>query len=305
MNDLHDRMAPLRAEQPTDADIAAVLAARRRPKPRRRKRLAIGLVAATAAAAAAIAALPGGGPASDDPVALLRTAAAVAGDQPPAFVGYRYTEVLEHWRWASPAGRPPDEVTQRVENWVDRAWKGKVVAHPGKVISGRPPDFWVEADEREFVYGDGPLLDLDITALPTEPRELLAALDANNRSQNWAPGLPTPVQARYDVTRSVLLLLGTANTTPALRAGLWGVLALLPGLTAETGVRDPLGRDGDAVRFTLRRMERTPPERFTVIFDPRSSELLSWSVGADELGTPALTQTFIRAGHVREAGRRP
>ena len=31
---------------------------------------------------------------------------------------------------------------------------------------------------------------------------------------NWAPGLPTPEQARYDITHSVLLLLGTANTTP-------------------------------------------------------------------------------------------
>ena len=168
---------------------------------------------------------------------MLRAAAAVAADQPgpPAFSGYRYTEVLEHWDWGPRGGA----VDQRVENWVDTSWKGRSVAHEGKVLAGKPPDFWVKAAEREFVYGDGPLLDLDIAALPTEPRALLAALDKNNRSINWAPGLPTPEQARYDITRSVLLLLGTANTTPSLRAALWGVLALLPGLAARAGRARP------------------------------------------------------------------
>jgi hypothetical protein len=238
---------------------------------------------------------------------MLRAAAAVAADQPapPAFSGYRYTEVLEHWRWESPGGKPPEEVEQRVENWVDRDWKGHTVAHQGRAISGDPVGFFIDADERAFVYGDGPLLHLDISALPTEPRALLRALVANNRSQNWAPGRPTPEQARYDVTRSVLLLLGTANPPPSLRAGLWGVLALTPGLQAAPDARDPLGRAGEAVTFRLRAGERSSEEAFTVIFDPKTSELLSWSVAATGLGTPDQTHTFVRAAHVRKIGDRP
>ena len=306
MNDLRERFAPLREETPTDEDIAAVLSARAGPRRRRPRRLLLGVATATATAAVAIAALPGvderpAAPASA--AGMLRAAAAVAADQPgpPAFSGYRYTEVLEHWDWGPRGGA----VDQRVENWVDTSWKGRSVAHEGKVLAGKPPDFWVKAAEREFVYGDGPLLDLDIAALPTEPRALLAALDKNNRSINWAPGLPTPEQARYDITRSVLLLLGTANTTPSLRAALWGVLALLPGLQPVPDARDPLGREGEAVTFSLRPGEQAKPERFKVIFDPKTSELLSWSLDADGWGTPDQTRTFIRAAHVRQIGDRP
>ena len=265
------------------------------------------MATATATAAVAIAALPG---ADERPAApasaagMLRAAAAVAADQPgpPAFSGYRYTEVLEHWDWGPRGGA----VEQRVENWVDTRWKGRSVAHAGKVLAGKPPDFWVKAAERDFVYGDGPLLDLDIAALPTEPRALLAALDKNNRSINWAPGLPTPEQARYDITRSVLLLLGTANTTPSLRAALWGVLALTPGPASPR--RTPATRSAARARpwpSACSPGGRPSRSAFTVIFDPKTSELLSWSLDADGWGTPDQTRTFVRAAHVRQIGDRP
>ena len=65
--------------------------------------------------------------------------------------------------------------------------------------------------------------------------------------------------------------------------------------------RDPLGREGDAV--TLRpdaRGEQAEPERFTVIFDPETSELLSWSLDGRRLAErPDQTRTFVRAAHVR------
>ncbi|WP_028061908.1 hypothetical protein [Solirubrobacter soli] len=279
---LHERLAPLREETPTDADVAAVFAAVPRTRPRRR--LALGLVTATAAVAVAIAALPANDP--DDPVALLNAAAATAADEPPAFTGYRYTKIDERF----------GDRRQHVENWVDRSWQGRAIT------DGR---------EREFMYGDGPLLDLDIAALPTEPKALLAALEANERALNWAPGLPTPDQVRYDVTRSILLLLGTANTTPHLRAGLWGALALLPGLKASDA-KDPLGREGEAV--TLPAPPNLPVPAgvgsprtgtFTVIFDPDSSELLSWSQLGSGGGIPDQVHTFVRAGHVRNLGDRP
>ena len=83
------------------------------------------------------------------------------------------------------------------------------------------------------------------------------------------------------------------------------MLALTPGLQTAPDARDPLGREGDAVAFALRPGERAKPERFTVIFDPETSELLSWSLDADGWGTPDQTQTFKRAAHVRRIGDRP
>jgi hypothetical protein len=281
---LHERLAPLREETPTDEEIAAVFGAAR-PRRRPRRRLALGLVTATAAAAVAIAALPGAR--TNDPVALLNAAAASAADEPPAFTGYRYTEIAERFNTR----------TQHVENWVDRNWQGRAIT------DGR---------EREFMYGDGPLLDLDIASLPTEPKALLAALEANERDQNWAPGLPTDGQVRFDVTYSLLLLLGTANSTPELRSGLWGALALLPGLTAAPDAKDPRGRDGEAVTLPAPRGGPVPAGvgaahegTFTVIFDPGSSELLSWSLTGVGGGTPDQVHTFVRAGHVRNVGDRP
>jgi hypothetical protein len=300
---LQEQLAPLREDTPTDAEIAAVFAAAR-PRTRRRPRLrvAAGLAVATAATAVAIAALPAKD--SSDPIALLRAAAATAADEPPAFSGYRYTEVLDRWRGKN-------DIEQRVENWVDRAWQGKTIAHPGKIISGKPDGFFSEGRENDFAYGDGPLLHLDIAALPTDPKALLAALEDNERGQNWAPGLPTDDQVRFDVTYSILLLLGTASSTPELRAGLWGALALLPGLK-PSDAKDPNGRDGEAV--TLPAPSRRPIPwgtghadvgTFTVIFDPGSSELLSWSLTGAGGGTPDQSHTFVRAGHVRNVGDRP
>jgi hypothetical protein len=280
---LQERLAPLREETPTDAEIAAVFAAVT-PRNRPRRRLALGLVTATAAVAVAIAALPAKDP--SDPAALLNAAAASAADEPPAFTGYRYTEIEERF----------GDRRQHVENWVDRTWQGRAIT------DGR---------EREFMYGDGPLLDLDIAALPTEPKALLAALEANERDQNWAPGLPTPDQVRYDVTRSILLLLGTANTTPELRSGLWGALALLPGLRASDA-KDPRGREGEAVTLPAPSSLPFPAGvrppgngTFTVIFDPDSSELLSWSEIGSGGGVPDQVHTFVSAGHVRNLGDRP
>jgi hypothetical protein len=259
------------------------------------------LVTATALAAAVVAALPAA-KAPTDAVSLLRAAAAAAADGPPAFTGYRYTEVLEHWRWE---GSKPEEVEQRVENWVDRDWQGRRVSHQGKVFAGRADNYFAEAHDDPFAYGDGPLADVDIEKLPTEPQALLAALDANERGQNWAPGLPTPSQAQYDITYSVLLLLGTANTTPDLRSALWGVLALMPGLRSEPGVRDPEGREGDAVTLSLKPDEQARAGTFRVIFDPQTSTLLSWSLTGQGAGTPAQTHTFLRSGQVRNLGDRP
>jgi len=315
MNDLRERFAPLREETPTDEEIAAVLATRVGRRRRRPRRLLLGVATATATAAVAIAALPGADERPAEPTSaagMLRAAAAVAADQPgpPAFTGYRYTEILERLRYHGVPGGPRAS-ERRVENWVDRSWNGRSLTHRGRALEGRPDGFMIEADDRPYAYGDGPLRDIDISALPTEPRPLLQALEANFL-RDFDPGYePSDPIVDYHVARSVLLLLSTANTTPSLRAALWGVLALMPGLRAAPDVRDPLGREGEAVTLPGEALPvplGEPPEHaglITVIFDPQRSELLSWSIVGHGGGSPDMSLTFLRVAHVRQIGDRP
>lgn len=295
MTELRELLAPLRDELPTDAEIAAVLRTAAAPRRRPRRRLATGLTVATAAAGAAFAALPGTGtrnPLPTTATGLLRATAASAADRTPApFSGYRYTEVVEHWRWAAPAGHPATEMEQRVENWVDRNWQGRTIAQPGRIIEGEGNGM-EKARDTPYMYGDGSLADLDIAALPTEPHALRDALVAKYKSVDWAPGHPTAQQVHYDTVRSILTLLGTANTTPELRAGLWGALALSDGLqkAGDNAVRIPTG-SGEG--------------NFTVVFNVDTSEMLSWSEVGSAVGTPNQTHTFVRAAHVHSIGDRP
>jgi hypothetical protein len=302
MTDLREALAPLRGELPTDAEISAALRAATAPRRRRRWRLAAGLAAATAVAGVLFAALPGTGtsPLPATATGLLRAAAASAAEaQPEPFSGYRYTEVREHWHWPALGDRPVEEVEQTVENWVDRRWKGRSISQQGRVIQGDAKtreSYFVTAHDGPYVYGDGPLADLDIAALPTEPRALRDALVARYKAVNWAPGLPTPQQVHYDIVRQILTLLGTANTTPELRSGLWGALALADGVRKA----DDVG-GASAVRIPTGYAEGN----FTVVFNVDTSEMLSWSEVGSGTGTPDQTHTFVRAAHVSSIGDRP
>jgi hypothetical protein len=294
MTELRELLSPLREELPTDAEIARVLRAVPR-KPRRRRRAAAVLVAATAAAGIAIAALPAEKtPLPSTATGLLRAAAASAAEQPD-FSGYRYVEAIDHWTYP-PMGRDPvTEVEQRVETWVDRNWQGRWLSQRGRVIQGGGTllaKSIAKPSDRPYMYGDGPLADLDIAKLPNDPKALRDALVTQYKSLNWAAGHPTAEQIHYDIVRELLNLLSTANTTPELRAGLWGALALTDGLqkAGENSVRIPTGRSGG---------------NFTVVFDVSTSEMLSWSEVGSGAGTPDQTHTFVRAAHVTSIGDRP
>jgi hypothetical protein len=281
----------------------------------RRRRLVVVLAIACVAAGVLSIALPGAPlePAATHAnagVALLQTAAAAAAEQPPApqFAGYRYTEMLEHWRSAplvvdGKRVMGVEEVQQRVETWVDREWRGRRVAHRGRVIEGTARtrrDFFVRPSDRPYEYGDGPRP--DVARLPTSPTALRDALLRVYRSVNWAPGHPTREQERFDLVYEVLILLDSANTTPAQRGGLWGVLALVPGVRTAPVAHELLARDASTVVIPVR------PDgtggAFTVTFDPRSSELLSWSLMGARAGTPDQTHTILRTGHVAAIGDR-
>jgi hypothetical protein len=313
--ELRDALAPLGEYEPSAAELAAVLAdaeardswyARRR---RRRRRLLVCFAAAIGVAAVLLTTLPSSPPErrgiqATSPVDLLRTAAAVAADQPqpPAFTGYRYSEVIEHWRW-EPAGRRGRalEVEQRVEYWIDRRWNGRKIAHRGRVIEGgpAPSDPFVRPSDGPFHYGDAPRA--YPARMPTEPEALRAALVRSLHTEDWLPDPRNEEFKDYHVIRRALSMLTIANTTPELRAGLWGLLALMPGVRAAPDARDPLGRPGEAVQIESPLMDQV----FTVMFDPQTAELRFWDLHGSGVGDPNQTHTVVRAAHVAKAGERP
>jgi hypothetical protein len=311
---LREALAPLGAEEPSEAEVAAVVAAAgsapaRRPTRRRRLwRAAAGVAVATACAAVALAvqgptSRPGSAP------SMLLAAAAVAAEQPQAAGAgaYRYVEWLD--RFSIPDGETPPTIgavstEQRVETWVDEHYKGRRVQHQGRVLSGDPKavqgtPFYGPSDAPYVLLGPRTRLD----GLPTEPTALRDVLVTEYRTRtNWAPGLPTEAQTHYDMVRKVLYLLGQASD-PKLRATLFELLAITPGVERADGAEDPLGRSGRAVRIPTR------PDggggTFTVVFDPETSELLSWSEVGTGGGTPDQSHTILHAGQVAAVGDRP
>ena len=188
--------------------------------------------------------------------------------------------------------------------------------------------------------GDGPLANVPLAQLPTDPERLAALLDAATRDGRWAPGGgrllpfgPDPDAAvRFIVAREALTLLTVANATPALRAALFGVLARMPDVAATGERTDALGRRGEGleIRFPAGALgplaadpsgrplggeNATRPDIIRVVFDAKTSDILSWSVSKDlQLRPPTGPEgpqrlgeehLILRTGHVFEAGDRP
>jgi hypothetical protein len=336
-HELRDALAPLRADEPTQAEVAAVLAAVTAPAPRPRRswRLVAAVATGAALAGVALAALLSGDSREPLPqpltaIGLLRTTAAVAADQPepPAWAGYRYIKSRNLWTYRKlefPGGptKPPRAtgapytIEQDEEVWVDRQWHGRRLAPAGRVVSGdvprgeyflKPHDMSAPGDMPNL-YGDGPLANVPLSELPTEPHALYDLLVASNQDlrwspgqPHWAPGHPTAPQARYDVLRSVLLLLTEANTTSAQRAGLIGVLGLFDGVRPLSAVRDHAGREGRGVEVPWGTPDGHPQPAVRVIFAPNTSDLLEWSEGGVDSGQ---IHTFLGFGHVARIGDRP
>jgi hypothetical protein len=306
---LREALAPLRAERPSEAEVLAVVAAASSVRPRKsllRRRLwrgAVAVAAATACAAVALSVLPGSpqGPASRPGSApsILRATAAVAAEQPePAPGRYRYVDWLD--RWTQLNGAVTYE--QRVETWVDENYEGHRIQHEGRVSSDDPVvDGRILYERSEGPYlPDGPRTRL--AELPTAPEALRDALVDEYKSANRRPGRPGENQAHYDLVRKVVHLLGLASE-PKLRAALFELMALTPGVEPAPGAIDPRGRGGRAVRIPTR------PDgsggRITVIFDPHNGELLSWSEAGTGGGTPDQSHTILGAGQVAAIGDRP
>ena len=145
------------------------------------------------------------------------------------------------------------------------------------------------------LYGDGPLAEVPLSELPTDPQRLGTLLIEAHQDGRWTPGgswNPLPEGIKYDVLRDILLLLTQANATAEQRAALITVLTEYDGATPLPAVKDHRGREGRGVDIpTGRQVVR-------VIFSPDTSELLEWS-------EPNEVHTYLKFGHVANIGDRP
>jgi hypothetical protein len=150
--------------------------------------------------------------------------------------------------------------------------------------AGRP-DLPRAGDVREESSRSAEFTWVDLSRLPHEPAELLAAL----RSGSIVPRL------RGDDEAFLLIgqLLAQGNASPGLRASLFEAAARLEGVQ-EVGSRvDPLGREGLALAID------GPSLRTQLIFDPETAELQAielYESGADgSVGALRSWSAFHRA----------
>jgi hypothetical protein len=289
-HDLLDHLAPLRELEPTDEEIARLLAAadelrapRRRP---RRPAHTVAVVAATAAVIGALAALPGGkdGARPQDAHGILQAAAAVAAEQ-PAPAAYRYTRMLNRFVDGVRAGDERGRVTyeQTSENWTSDGFRGRTIAPQGTVTWASPPSAALAAAggnaaglvkpyDGAYRYGDGPLARIPFAVLPEDPVALGALLEAAIRDGRWMPdssGRPrwAPGVVEELITHSAVTLLSMGNLTSGQRAALFQLLSNRPGARSLGEVTDATGRHGVGVAVG----------GLQVIIDPKTSDILQSS----------------------------
>lgn len=132
------------------------------------------------------------------------------------------------------------------------------------------PELPQAGDVREESSGSGEFAWVDVSRLPHEPAELLAAL----RSGSIVPGPPGDDQVFLVVGE----LLAQGNASPELRASLFEASARLEGVTEVGDVADPLGREGLALAIDGASL------RTQLVFDPETAHLLAielYEIGTD------------------------
>jgi hypothetical protein len=236
--DLRERLAQLRDLEPTDEEIARLLASAdelRAPQRRARRPLrALALVAAVAAVLGGVlAALPGCKDAARSQSAhgILQAAAAVAAEQPgPAedLKAYRYTRVLTRFvdLVQVDGGRNHAIWQQTSENWMERPPTERMRSIDGASAIVKPYD-------GDFRYGDGPMARVPFAALQTDPG---AARQAHGgRDRRHAPGASPeqpsalgPGVVESEVGHSAVTLLALGNLTSAQRSAPFQVLSNRP-----------------------------------------------------------------------------
>lgn len=285
-----------------------------------RRRLAIPALGAVAAAVIVglvltIGSAGSGGSTAGNAVAELTGVAEAAAAQPPVAAGgplaYLKTQTLaadtavangHSWsvyrpetreEWAAPDGSGRIRTVQDPPQFVgpgDRAaWEA---AGSPEFL---PPDSASEAEDREVPAGT---FGTELAGLPSDPEALADVIET--RAQNAAEGIP--VKARMlELTAEYL---ADPSASPDLRRALYEAVAYVPDVQFFGGVSDPAGRQGVAVGVET--SYSGGPERFLLIYDPKSSQVLATedlSVGsqgfADAQNAVLASSVFLDAGSVQ------
>lgn len=171
------------------------------------------------------------------------------------------------------------------EEWVTRNGSGRlrVVAGPSRFVDAADKAEWEGAGRPSFLaLGFGRrterrwlaagMLRGRVQTLPTEAKVLAGRL----RAEALAEGSEAPPAAA--TLQLIAEDLRNPVATPALRRALYGATKYLPGIENLGQVSDPEGRKGAAVGLTV--AGRSGPTQYSLIFDPRTSDVLTFEATA-------------------------
>ncbi|MGH2655368.1 MAG: CU044_5270 family protein [Actinomycetota bacterium] len=300
-----------------------------RPPLSRRRRLAVIPAGAGALALALIVGsmlLPAGrGTISAEAAVVLRSAARVAGAQPPVPSDgrYRYTRSEDAYlgTYVERGGSFSVLLPQRREIWVAPDGSGRLREdESGEPIflgprdrstweaSGRPA--LEESGPSDQTFQPGGLYYADLTGYSTDPDELYGQIQRRAEGPKTS-GEPVPEGAPAAVKMFTIVgdLLRETAAPPELRAALYEVAARIPGVILVGEVTDPVGRPGMAVAMA----SEADGVRRELVFDPETSELLAerqvllrrvrWVDAAP--GTVIGWAAYLKSGTVDSTSARP
>jgi hypothetical protein len=337
------------------AEAPAITSAWRRAN----QRLAFAGAGALATIVAAILVVSSGPSAETAAAKVLRDTAAVAaaGDaQPESTPGpgqFLYTKTkrleLQEWVPGSYSGSfgaispKPKGAFNALNTWQEEEWwsadgpsRSRWVLETPQFLSGAEQARWEKAgsplpgsfdcDKRCFPGAniielrpgvtdieneEGPRFP-DFSTLPTEPKALRLAIEQRQAAK--------PINTAQ-VIAELWDILDKPNTTPELRAAIFGALAELPGIELDRNASNLVGRSGYALSYESTDSgsygEQQPGKRVEYIFDPETSAILGRReiiVDPDKLlpwakeisaGTVWREVAYLQSGIVDSTDERP
>jgi len=151
----------------------------------------------------------------------------------------------------------PGSSSARLVTKDRRVWTS--VARPGRLVEKPGREF--DIGRTRYRLGSIELSRDGILAFPTDPRTIYARLRAQVEDRGHSPD--------GEVFTEIGDALRETAVPARLRAGLYGALALIPGVELVGEITDRAGRHGTAVAFTEVGL------RNELIFDPATSEMLA------------------------------
>lgn len=257
----------------------------------------------------------------------------------------KHTE-LQEWSpefgggsWGALAGMgprlDPANIFRALNTWQEESWWSPRPDGASRTrLFDWSPDFLTATDESAWLRAGSPPSSLassdselgespgfpDFSRLPTEPRALRLAIE---RDPVYGPPVAesgTEKMPTAQVIAELWDILDKPNTTPELRAAIFGALAELPGIELNREARNAVGRPGYALGYEAPASEgygeTTRGFRVEYIFDPETAEILgrrqtithpelvSWAKGLPA-GTVMREVAYLQSGVVDSTRERP